>query len=48
MNDQPLHAKRDKFLGRETAEIAQFVRFRNAGCDVLGAKYRRERQVLAR
>jgi hypothetical protein len=48
MNDQPIHAKRDKLLGRETAEIAQFVRFRNAGCDVLGSKYGGERQILAR
>src|SRR5262249_53882525 len=43
VNDKPLHTKRHEFLGRETAEVTQFVCFCCRGCDVLSAKYCRER-----
>src|SRR6476646_2246643 len=48
VNDQSLHAKCDEFFGRQAAEVTQFICFCSAGRDVLIAKNRRERQILAR
>src|SRR5262249_9337136 len=47
VNDQSLHAKCNKFLRRQAAEVTQFICLCSAGCDVLIAKNRRERQILA-
>ena len=40
MNSQSLRAKCDKLLNRQTAEVSQFICFRDAGRNVISAEYR--------
>jgi len=48
MDDQPLGAKRDELVRRQTAIVAQLVRLGRAGRNVLGPENRRQRQILSR
>src|SRR5262249_13093267 len=48
VNDQTIGAKGDKLMHRQAAVVAQLMRFRDAGRNVLAAEYRRKRQILAR
>jgi len=48
MDDQPLGAKRDELVRRQTAIVAQLVRLGRGGRNVLGPENRRQRQILSR
>ena len=46
VDNQSLCAKCDELIGRQTTEVAQFLRFCHIGRDVFGAKYCGERQIF--
>src|SRR3974390_1647528 len=48
MDNQSLGAKRDKFMHRQTTVVAQFMRCRYAGRNVLAHEHCREWQILSR
>src|SRR5215475_1293896 len=48
MDNQPLGAKRDEFVSRQTAIVAQLAGFGQAGRNVLGPEHRRKWQILSR
>src|SRR5664280_989549 len=48
VDNQSVSTKRDKFIHRQTTVVAQFMRFRNAGRNVLAPEYCREWQIVSR